>query len=82
MTTSSITHHHPVPYAAVAAVAAVIAAVAVVLSLSGTLSLPGSGSDQPTLIQAPDYGAYPPGGQHPGSHFHSTTAGGQTMVGE
>ena len=43
MTTSSITHHHPVPYAAVAAVAAVIAAVAVVLSLSGSLSLPGSG---------------------------------------
>ena len=40
MTTSSITHHHPVPYAAVAAV---IAAVAVVLSLSGSLSLPGSG---------------------------------------
>jgi hypothetical protein len=80
MTTSSIIHH-PTRYAVTAAVvagAAVVAALAAAVGL-GPLSL--SGSDQPTLIQAPSYGAYPPGGQHPGHHHHPTTAGGQTMMG-
>lgn len=74
MSTSSIIHH-PTPYAALAVVAAVAAGVGF-----GPLSL--SGSDQPTVIQAPSYGEYPPGGQHPGSRVHSTTAGGRTMMGQ
>jgi len=80
MSTTSIIHR-PTPYAAGAAVAGAVAAVAVVLSLSGSWSLPGSGSDQPTLIEAPGYAAYPPGGLHAGTH-HSTTAGGQVMLGQ
>ena len=80
MSTSSIMHH-PTPYAATAAAVAALAAVAVAAAVEfGSLSL--SGSDQPTLIKAPSYGAYPPGGQHPGYHFHPTTAGGRTMIGE
>ena len=51
-------------------------------SLVGPLSLPGSGSDQPALIEAPGYGAYPPGGQHAAYQHHPTTAGGRIMIGQ
>ena len=59
---------------------AVIAAGALALWLSGSIPLPGS--DQPTLVQAPTYGAYPPGGQYPGFHHQPTTAGGRVQLGE
>jgi hypothetical protein len=82
MTTSTITHHRPVPYAVVAGAVAALVALAVVLLLVGPLSLPGSGSDQPALNEAPGYGAYPPGGQHPAYQHHPTTAGGRIVIGQ
>jgi hypothetical protein len=73
MTTSSILHT-PAPYAAAAAL---VAAVVI-----GSSSL--SGSDEPTVIQAPSYGSYAPGGHHPVSHRHHvpTTSGGRVMIGD
>ena len=84
MTTSTITHHRPVPYAVVAGAVAALVALAVVLLLIGPLSLPGSGSgsDQPVVNEAPGYGAYPPGGQHAGSQHQPTTAGGRVLIGQ
>ena len=61
---------------------AAIAAESAVPSFPGSISLAGSGSDHPTMVQARNYNADRPGGQHRGFRQQSTIAAGWVQLGE